>query len=241
MAHALAYCRAAEVLAEGEPPPAALLLREVLLELERIHNHVADVGALAGDVALEAPAAEISVLREQLLRLNQQLTGHRYLRNVVRPGGIVLPGGLPAHMHAELPGTLARCLDRFGYLAGWITSRPGFRSRTIGVGVLTPSDVLELGATGLIARAAPRRPGSAARPRPRSRRAPGGDVYARCLTRITEVAQAHARVLELLDGWARFSPEDRSRLRSRLRVKPENNYTFAVGRADGFRARSSTG
>jgi Ni,Fe-hydrogenase III large subunit/Ni,Fe-hydrogenase III component G len=229
VAHALAYCRAAEILAEGELPPAALLVREVLLELERIHNHVADIGVLAADVALDVPAAEISAVRENLLRLNQRLSGHRYLRGVVRPGGVVLPGELDS---VELRTSLTECLDRFTHVAGWITSHPGFRSRTIGVGVLTADEVLELGATGLIARASTPRDGVEGQSVAEEG---AGDVYARCLTRITDVAHAQRRVLDLMERWSKTLPVDRTDLRSRLRVKPENNYTFAIGRAEGFR------
>lgn len=229
VAHALAYCRAAEILAEGEPPPAALLVRELVLELERIHNHVADVGALAADVALDMPAAEISVLRETLLRLNRQLSGHRYLRRVVRPGGVSLPGDLDVVL---LRTKLTDGLDRFRHLAGRITSHPGFRSRTIGVGVLTAAEVLTWGATGLVARASTPHEGTPARLDTEER---AGDVYARCLTRIAEVTQAERRVLDLLAEWSALPTDQRAHLVNRLRVRPENNYTFAVGRAEGFR------
>src|SRR5262245_25954140 len=58
-AHSLAYCHAAETLTEAHVPLPAQLLRAVLLELERIHNHLADVAALAEDVALDRLAARI--------------------------------------------------------------------------------------------------------------------------------------------------------------------------------------
>ncbi|MFZ0159300.1 MAG: NADH-quinone oxidoreductase subunit C [Kineosporiaceae bacterium] len=229
VAHALAYCRAAEILAEGEPPTAAVLLREVLLELERIHNHVADVGTLAEDVALDVPAAEISVLRESLLRLNQRVSGHRYLRGAVRPGGVALPRPLD---DADLSRTLSGCVGRFVRLAATITSHPGFRTRTIGVGVLTEAEVLELGVTGLVARASTPRSDT---PRGIPGEEGAGDVYARCLRRIAEVEQAHRRVLDLVTTWSQIPEPTRSDLRSRLRIRPENNYTFAVGRSEGFR------
>ena len=66
--HALAYAHAIERLAGVEPPPRARHLRVVLLELERIYNHIADIGAIATDVAFTVPASRAQALREGLVR-----------------------------------------------------------------------------------------------------------------------------------------------------------------------------
>ncbi|MFN8080501.1 MAG: NADH-quinone oxidoreductase subunit C [Kineosporiaceae bacterium] len=226
-AHALAYCRAAEALTEGDPPAAAELVRVVLLELERIGNHVLDVATLAQDVALEQPAAGIFVIREELQQLHRRVTGHRFLRGAIRPGGVHLPRPFDVD---DLRRTLEAQLRRFADSAHSIVARAGFRSRTIGVGVLTAQEAYDLGATGLVARASTPPPEQR---EPDESRA--GDVYARCLTRIAEVAQSHRRIDALLDAWPSVAPRSASALRTRLRVRPENNYTFALGRADGFR------
>ena len=62
-------------------------LRAVLLELERLYNHVADIGALCNDVGFGLAQAWALDLREQLLRLNREVTGHRLLRGGVDIGG----------------------------------------------------------------------------------------------------------------------------------------------------------
>ena len=252
-AHSLAYCRAAEALTDARVPPAAELLRGVFLELERIHNHVADVAKLAEDVALDQYSSELAVLRERLLRLNRRLTGHRYLRRVNQPGGLSLPTRLDV---ADLRDTLDACLGPFGELVDRLKGRAGFRERAIGTGVLTPGEALRLGATGLVARASgiPRdsrwdHPVGAATGGPAGARdggAPGasaayqrearaGDVYARFLTRVDEVRESHTLVLDLLARWADLPPEQRAHLLALPRVLPENNYTFALGNAEGFR------
>ena len=59
----------------------------MLLELERVYNHVADVGALCNDVGFGLAQAKALTLRERLLRLNATVTGHRLLR-----GGVDLAG-----------------------------------------------------------------------------------------------------------------------------------------------------
>jgi len=85
--HGLAYCLALEdacgcIVAEPDQ-----LLRAVLLELERIYNHVADIGGLCNDVGFGLAQAHALRIRERLLRLNAEVTGHRLLRGGVIPGG----------------------------------------------------------------------------------------------------------------------------------------------------------
>ncbi len=86
--HALAYCQAIEALAGVPAPPRAAFLRVVLLELERLYNHVADFGAIANDTGFAVAYAHALRIREDLLRLNRRLTGHRLLRGVLVPGGL---------------------------------------------------------------------------------------------------------------------------------------------------------
>ena len=85
--HALAYCLAVEDACGVEVPDEAQTLRACCLELERLYNHVADIGALCNDVGFGLAQAWALTLREQLLRLNREVTGHRLLRGGVVPGG----------------------------------------------------------------------------------------------------------------------------------------------------------
>jgi Ni,Fe-hydrogenase III large subunit/Ni,Fe-hydrogenase III component G len=254
-AHSLAYCHAAETLTGARVPPAAELLRTLFLELERIHNHVADVAALAEDVALNRLSSELAVVREQLLRLNRRLTGHRYLRRINRPGGLALPAPVDA---TDLHTTLTSWLTSFHRLVGMMKGGAGFRERVIGTGILTRDEGLRLGVTGLTARACGIRrdsrrdhppgwdgsapvdpidtPGAGAGSGAgQGQEARAGDVYARFLTRVDEVNESHRIVDELLSQWSSLPPGERMRLLDEPRVLPENNYTFAVGHAEGFR------
>jgi Ni,Fe-hydrogenase III component G len=86
--HALAHAHAIERLAEVTVPGRARAIRIVLLELERIYNHVADIGALATDVAFILPASRAQALREGLVRLQDQLFGTRLMRGTVALGGV---------------------------------------------------------------------------------------------------------------------------------------------------------
>ncbi len=223
VAHALACCRAAEALTAGAVPPAGALVREVLLELELVHNHVAALAALAEDVALLRPAARLARARERLLQANETLTGHRYLRGAVRPGGVSLPEPLDGDaLLTRLRPLVRDVLD----VARALLARPGFRARTQGVGVLTQAEVHRLGATGLVARAST---GDS------REEASAGDVHARSAVRVLEIDEAWQRVETLLGQWARADGAWRADVRGRLHVLPDNNYTFALGRARSFR------
>src|SRR6266849_8451050 len=86
--HGTAFCQAIERAAQMEVPLVALVMRTILLELERICNHVADIGAIATDVGFVVANAHASRLKEILLALNVQLTGNRLLRGMVCVGGV---------------------------------------------------------------------------------------------------------------------------------------------------------
>jgi Ni,Fe-hydrogenase III large subunit/Ni,Fe-hydrogenase III component G len=249
-AHSLAYCRAAEVLTDTEVPAAARFLRPVFLELERIHNHVAALGGLAEDVGMEQFAAEFAVLREGVLRLNKRLAGHRYLRSVNRVGGIGVAEPIEA---ACVTGELGRWIGSFEGLARALIVRSGFRDRTIRVGVLTRREGLKLGVTGLVARASGitrdsrlGHPVGAYRDAEEILLAPGvvigddkeagaGDVFARTLVRVREVFVSHRLIEWLIGQWSELEPADRLKLATEPRILPKNNYTSAIGHAEGCR------
>jgi len=86
--HALAYCQALEALTGCAVPARGAWLRVVLLELERLYNHVGDVGMIINDTGFAFGHAHCFRLREELLRLNERLTTHRLLRGAVVPGGV---------------------------------------------------------------------------------------------------------------------------------------------------------
>src|SRR5262249_33230900 len=88
VAFAWAYCQALEGMAETSIPPRAAWLRALCLELERIANHLGDLGALGNDAGFAFGLAQFSRLKEHVLRVTHAALGARYLLNAIVPGGV---------------------------------------------------------------------------------------------------------------------------------------------------------
>ncbi len=86
--HNLCCCQALEALAGLTVDPGAKIVRCIALELERIANHIGDLGALSCDVAFSPPAAYFGRIRGEFLNLLQVLSGNRFGKSLVLPGGI---------------------------------------------------------------------------------------------------------------------------------------------------------
>lgn len=144
--HTLAYCQAIEDAHRRPVPPDVARRRAVLLELERLYNHVSDIGALCNDVAHSILNAQAQRVREQLLRINDQVCGHRLLRNAIRPGSTVLRA-LPD------PGVLATIAADVAEVVALALEHSVVRDRFTGTAVLTASQASDIGCLGYVARA----------------------------------------------------------------------------------------
>ncbi|MFF4117451.1 NADH-quinone oxidoreductase subunit C [Streptomyces sp. NPDC001714] len=144
--HALAYCLAVEEATGTRVPAQAQRARALLLELERIHNHVADLGMLCNDVGHGILNAQAQRVREQLLRLNKEITGHRLLR-----GGIV-PGGAALHARPD-PARLKEIREDIGEIADLALGHSTVRDRFTKTAVLRTTAAQEIGCLGYVARA----------------------------------------------------------------------------------------
>jgi Ni,Fe-hydrogenase III large subunit/Ni,Fe-hydrogenase III component G len=144
--HNLAYCLSVEQATACQVPLAGQLLRAVLLELERLYNHTADIGALCNDVAYSIIHAHAMRIREQLLRLNQRTTGHRLLRGAIVPGGATVRG-LPTI--DELEGIVGDIME----IAQLALDNATVVDRFSGTAVLDSATARDLGTVGYVARA----------------------------------------------------------------------------------------
>jgi Ni,Fe-hydrogenase III large subunit/Ni,Fe-hydrogenase III component G len=144
--HALAFCQAVEDARRLPVTDNANIIRAALVELERLYNHVADIGALCNDVGFGLAQAWALDLREQLLRLNRDTTGHRLLR-----GGVILGGASVRSLPTA--GRLAEIDERFEQLVDLATSSALVMDRFSGAAVLDRSHATELGVVGVAGRA----------------------------------------------------------------------------------------
>ena len=145
-AHALAHSLAVEDAVGITMPEPAQRLRALVLELERLYNHAADVGALANDVGFSLANAHAQRIREQLLRINAATTGHRLLRGAIRPGAVELLA-LPD------PGQLAELAADLADVAKLTLANTVIRDRFTGTAALSRDQVHDLGCLGYVARA----------------------------------------------------------------------------------------
>ncbi|PYP40490.1 MAG: hydrogenase [Gemmatimonadetes bacterium] len=204
IAHASAWCGAIEALARSQKSPRAQALRGVALELERLANHIGDLGALANDVAFQPAAAYFGRLRGECLNLLMLISGNRYGRGLVRPGGVGFD--VPPEMAEEVAGRIAQLDRALRPVAGLLFDASSVQSRFEGVGVVTEESCRAHGFVGPVAR-------SASVPRDVRHDYPygvyrfvqipvaqawAGDVYARALVRWLEIQRSLEFVAEQL-------------------------------------------
>lgn len=151
VAFAWAYCMAAEAAAACRIPPRAQWLRALLLERERIANHLGDLGALGNDAGFALGLAQFSVLKEDWVRLNDQLFGHRFMMDRIVPGGTTID--LDASGVALIMAQCARLEKEVQALRLIYEEHAGLQDRFIGAGRVLPKLAAELGLCGLGGRA----------------------------------------------------------------------------------------
>jgi formate hydrogenlyase subunit 5 len=205
VAHALAFCEAVEVAAECKVPKRAAWLRVLLAELERVYNHLHYLGHLSNTTTLKVGEAQGKLLEERAKQINARLTGSRFLRGLLTPGGLRRDFD-PA---AWLSGALETLRAETARYVNMLEHSDSHLDRLITTGHLSERVGLDQGATGPVQRASGidrdlRRdhPYAAYAELPvvvpvRS----DGDAYARCTVRSAEIDASIAlmqRVLLLL-------------------------------------------
>ncbi|MBI4503473.1 MAG: hydrogenase [Gemmatimonadetes bacterium] len=149
--HAGAFCGAIEALARSRKTPRAQSIRGIALELERLANHIGDLGAIAGDVAYAPAAAFFGRMRGECLNLLMTLSGNRYGRGLVRPGGVGFD--LPPGMASEMVDRLERLRAELAPVSGLMFRSSSVQARLEGVGVVPREHCERLGFVGPAARA----------------------------------------------------------------------------------------
>lgn len=198
--HAAAFALAVEDALGWRVSERAQVARAVLLELERLYNHVADIGALCNDVGYGILNTHAQRVREDLLRLNAEVTGHRLLRGGVVLGGARLAAVPDAARVARIGADIAEIVDlalRHSVVV----------DRFTGTARLATRNAREIGVLGYVARASgvdvdARRDHPFCEPTTRVRSVvrTEGDVLARFLVRADEVRASVDLLTTMLDG-----------------------------------------
>jgi Ni,Fe-hydrogenase III large subunit/Ni,Fe-hydrogenase III component G len=149
VAYAWAYAMALEAARGVEAPARATVLRAIALELERIANHLGDLGYLGNDVALAFGFFQFWRLKEELLRVHRELFGHRYLMDFIVPGGVARD---PVEF-APLIEVLTYIKSEVATLRDIYDEHAGAQDRFIMTGQVAPELAERLGLTGVAGRA----------------------------------------------------------------------------------------
>jgi Ni,Fe-hydrogenase III large subunit len=206
VAYAIAFARAVEAALGVVPPVRAVFLRAVMAELERVANHLGDVGAICNDAAFAIMLTHCGVLRERVLRAASGCFGHRLMMDCVVPGGATID--LMSEGISALRALAAEVRARFGVLVELYDGTASLQDRTVTTGVVRAELVHRFGAGGHVGRASGRDFDC--------RRTPGyapydvlrftvptraeGDVNARVWVRIEEIGQSLSLIEQCLDG-----------------------------------------
>jgi Ni,Fe-hydrogenase III large subunit len=154
VAYAYAFSKAAEAALELVVPDRAIWLRALLAELERLANHLGDIGAICNDASFVLMHAHCSVLRESVLRASHSAFGHRLMRD------IIVPGGVTRDIDDEGAEIILKTLDNirrhFPHLIELYDNTASLQDRTVDTGVLKPALARQYAAGGYTGRASGR-------------------------------------------------------------------------------------
>jgi len=147
------YALAVEKLMNIRPPERAEYLRVIMAELTRISNHLFAVGTFLNDLgAYFTPVLYAIEERELILDIFEATTGSRMMCNYFRFGGLTrdLPEGIAEKIRRLVYERLPRKIDELDL---YLTNNEVVRSRTEGVGVLTPEQAIAYSTCGPVLRA----------------------------------------------------------------------------------------
>jgi len=239
VAFSWAYCQALEAMAGVTTPARAAWLRALGLELERIANHLGDLGALGNDAGFAFGLSQFSRLKELLLRATAAALRQRYLLDFVVPGGVAVD--LPAAGSQALGECIAALLPEVQRLKAIYDDHSGVRDRFTGTGRVRPELALQLGLSGLAGRASgqafdlridqPVAPYAALGVRPAG--SIEGDVAARVAVRFDEVVESCRLVQQIV---AHLPPGPHA-----AAVTEPPAGAFAVGIVEGWRGPALVG
>ena len=233
VAYALAFAQATESALQVKIPERAAWLRALMAEMERLANHLGDIGAICNDASFALLHAHCGVLRELMLRAASAAFGHRLMRDLIAPGGVTRD--LSMEGAAAIRKLLTRVRRRLPHIVRIYDNTASLQDRTVGTGILKPELARQYGAGGYIGRASGRlfdaRRDVGYAPYEKLSFDPpllnDGDVNARVWIRIREVEQSLSLIEQILN---QAQPGD---VRVELKAAGETRESMAL--VEGFR------
>jgi len=204
-AYGVAFAQAVETALNVAAPPRAQWLRALMIELERIANHLGDFGAICNDASFSIMLAHCGILRERVLRAADAAFGHRLMMDRVVPGGVAADLGDDGI--AAIRSLIAEIRARFPNLVQLYDGTTSLQDRTVATGKLTAFLARQFGAGGFVGRASGRNfdARTLSGPLPYGELAfetvtrNEGDVNARVWVRIDEVTQSLKLIEQILE------------------------------------------
>jgi Ni,Fe-hydrogenase III large subunit len=204
VAYGIAFAHAVEAALRIHVPPRGRYLRALMAELERLANHLGDIGAICNDASFSIMHAHCGILREQVLRAAAASFGHRLMMDRVVPGGVT--ADLDPDGATHIRDALQQVRGRLPQLIELYDNTASLQDRTVGTGIVRAEWARQFGAAGFVGRASGRICDA--------RKTPGyapydsidfsvpifseGDVNARVWVRIREVEQSLSLVEQII-------------------------------------------
>ena len=196
----------------ASPDSSTLRVRSLMLELERIANHVGDLGALAGDVAFLQSAAFCGRIRGEYLNMTAMICGNRFGRNAIEPGSSLVT--IDEKLSQQLKEAISRVRPELDRALKLMFHDHSVCDRFDGTGKVSKELAREIGLVGVARRASEDF---------------NGDVMARALVRRVEINEAHDKILKILDGEVFVPPQSENKIASK------SDFTLVVSTVEAWR------
>ncbi|HWR30950.1 MAG TPA: NADH-quinone oxidoreductase subunit C [Negativicutes bacterium] len=235
VSHALSFSQAVESLVPSEIPMRALYIRVLAAELERVYNHVGDVGNICAGIGFAVGTSQGARQKEMLMRFNEELTGGRFLRGLIVPGGVAFD--IPGDLIRQASSVINALEKDFEELVEIVQESSGVQDRVRRTGILPRQAAAELSIVGPAARASGmdidlRRDHPYAAYNQLSFKVPvriHGDVEDRLLLRVAEVRESCGIIKQALSALA----ETRGLIK--IELEPAASWASGIGWSESAR------
>ena len=151
IANTWSFCQAVEKIAGVKISRRAEIIRTLLMEIERITNHVGDLGNIPAGVGFNPAISLGGRTKERLMRLQERMAGNRFLR------GVIVPGGVRQDIDSALCKDIADIMDKtevsVNDLTEMFAQQANFQNRVRTTGIVRKETAVDLAMVGVGARA----------------------------------------------------------------------------------------